>query len=133
LYLKSIVSGSTVQDTPIRAQPLSVVIPEVQPTLNAAKEAVPWAHEIGGVLKLRDEDEAEVKASDKCGAIPPTVGAEAAMTSIPVIELDRPETPIFYVEVEVETSEESALNSATNYGEVARSPDAQVGASGEGA
>ncbi len=56
-YLKFIFSVSTVQDTSIRAEPLSVITPE-DSIRDAAKEAVPRAHEDEGALKLRDEDEA---------------------------------------------------------------------------
>jgi hypothetical protein len=132
-YLKSIVLGSAVRDAPIRAEPLSVVILEVQLAQNAAEEAVPQAHEIGGVLKLRDKDEAEVNASDKGGATLPTVETEATMNSIPVIELDQPESLIVHVEAEVETQEKPTSDAAASFGGVASSPNAQVGSSGEAA
>jgi hypothetical protein len=92
-YLKSIVSSSAVRDTPILAEPPSVITPE-DSVRDAAKEVTPRAHENEGVLKLLDEDEAEVQATDKYEAITSTFGAEAAMTSIPVIDLDRPESSI---------------------------------------
>jgi hypothetical protein len=117
LYLKSIVLGSAVRDTPIRVEPMSVITPEGS-LRNVDKEAAPRDPENDRVLELCDEDEVKVQATDKDRTIPSTFGDKAAQTAIPVIELDLLESPIVWVETEVEAWEELASDAAAKFGDV---------------
>jgi hypothetical protein len=62
---------------------------------------------------------------------PPAPEVEAIVTSIPVIELDRPESPIVRAEAEVETREEPALDAEAGVVGATRPINAQAGSISE--
>jgi len=101
-YLKSIVTGSAIQGTLIRAEPLLVIT--LEDLLQATdKEATSRDSETGRVFKLRDEDETGAQVTGKDKTPPPRPLPQLKMLKLfpPLsgMTLLRPSPPLSGVEL----------------------------------